>query len=147
MPKAGFSGDMRGLLNLNARLRELASVPSQAAKEASTEIASLIQEEFDAGNDAYGKAWAPLRPATLKKGRHPPPLTDTHEMRESVEVKPMKGAGIQITLNETPAIFHQKGTRKMAKRPILPDGKDMPPKWEEAIHEATDAAVQRRMAK
>ena len=147
MPRNGFSGDTRGLLNLNARLRELASVPSQAAKEASDEISKLIQEEFDAGNDAYGKAWAPLRPATLKKGRHPPPLTDTHEMRDSIEVKPMQGAGIQITLNETPAIFHQKGTEKMAKRPILPDGPRMPDSWDTAIHEATDEAVQRRMAK
>ena len=147
MPKAGFSGDSRALLNLAARLRELASVPSQAAKDASESISDLIQTEFDAGTDPYGKSWAPLRPATLKKGRHPPPLTDTHEMRDSIDVQPMKGAGIQITMNETPAIFHQKGTVKMAKRPILPDGPRMPNTWVEAIAEATEDAVQRRMAK
>lgn len=144
MPK-GFTGDTRALMNLSARLRELASVPSQAAKEASESISDLIQEEFDAGTDPYGKSWAPLRPATLKKGRHPPPLTDTHNMRDSIDVQPMRGAGIQITLDETPATFHQTGTVKMAKRPILPDGGRMPPTWVDAIADAVDEAVQRRM--
>lgn len=145
MPRNGFSGDSRALLNLGARLRELASVPSQAAKTASEDIADLIEKEFEAGNDPYGKPWAPLRPSTLKRGRRPPPLTDTRQLRESVEVKPAKGAGIQITMDEVPGVFHQSGTKNMAKRAILPDGQKMPDPWTQAIADATDDAVQKRM--
>lgn len=145
MPKPGFSGNARDLINLGSRLRELASVPSQAVKAASEDIADLIEKEFDAGNDAYGQPWAPLKKSTLKKGRHPPPLTDTRQLRESVEVKPMKGAGIQITLDEVPGVFHQKGTKNMVKRPILPDGPRMPEPWTQAIASAADEAVSKRM--
>lgn len=145
MPRNGFTGDYRGLLNLSARLRDLAGIPAQAAKQASEEIDDLIQTEFDQGTSPYGTKWAPLRPATLKKGRHPPPLTDTSTMRDSVEVKPMKGAGVSITINEEPSIYHQWGTEKMAARPILPSGTRMPATWTQAVAEAVDDAVKRRM--
>ena len=145
MPKPGFSGNARNLINLGNRLRELASVPSQAAKAASEDIADLIEGEFEAGNDPYGKPWAPLKPSTLKRGRRPPPLTDTRQLRESVDVKPMKGAGIQVTLDEVPGVFHQTGTKDMAKRAILPDGKKMPEPWTQAIADACDEAVQKQM--
>lgn len=142
-----FKGDSRGLLNLSSRIRDLAGVPSQAAKQASEGIYDLIDQEFNQGTDPYGKKWAKLRPATLAKGRHPPPLTDTGDMRDSVEVKPMKGSGVSITIDQLPAWFHQWGTEKMAARPILPSGSRMPGTWDREVADAIDDAVKRRMGR
>jgi phage gpG-like protein len=140
-----FTGDLSGIQALQARLRELQQVPSQAASEASEEIQELIEAEFDSGHDPYGNPWVPLRPATLARGRRPPPLTDTGAMRDSVNVQPMAGAGIGITIGTEYAPYHQYGTSRMEARPMLPDGDEMPESWVEAVSTACDNAADRRM--
>jgi hypothetical protein len=141
-----LTGNFKGLGQLARNISRLASVPSQASKDAAARIHGRLQEQFDKGTDPYGKPWAPLRPATVRAGRTSPPLTDTRVMRDhDLEVRPMPGAGIAITFNpEAPALFHQKGTKNMRARPILPTGA-MPRGWNEDLRGATSGAVARAM--
>ncbi len=140
-----FSGDIGGLRGLAGNLAKLAKVPSQAATEAAEKISASVQAEYDKGQDAYGKTWAALKPSTLKKGRRPPPLTNTGAMRSSTEVKPMAGAGIAITFGVPYAIYHHTGTRYMAARPVAPTEGQLPPEWNELIGQAMENAADRNM--
>ena len=140
----GLTGDFKGLGMLEDNLRRLAEVPAQASKQAAEEIQKLIEEEYDAGKDPNARAWAPLRPSTVAKGRFPPPLTDSRAMRDGTEVKPMAGAGISITFDVDYAVFHHTGTKNMRARPVIPTG-PFPASWEEQLQAACDAAVARRM--
>lgn len=132
-----WDGDISQMGQLEDRLRDLAEVPSRASRRASRDIEALIEDEFDAGADPYGNAWKELAPATLGKGRTPPPLTDTGTMRDSVHVRPMAGAGVAITIKNPPAAPHQIGwSGKQGSgpaRPILPDRSELPPLWDEVI--------------
>jgi len=133
---------MPSFRRLVENLSELATVPSRASAGACEKIATLIDEQFTDGTDPYGKRWAPLTRATLKRRpwRKPPPLTDTERMRGSVRVTPMRGSGIQITIDGDPSNFHQTGTVHMVARTILPDGPALPESWQEAIEDSVEEA-------
>ncbi len=133
-----LSGDFAKLGLLKANLARLSRVPAQTASAVSKSIAAQINAQFDSGQDPYGRKWAALRPATLRRGRRPPPLTDTGAMRDSVRVSPAPGAGVTITIGAEYARFHQTGTVNMAQRPILPHG-GFPRGWSGAIQEAASA--------
>lgn len=138
-----WDGDLSLMGQLVERIADLASTPSRAAKEVSRELTILIDQEFDEGEDPYGTPWKSLAPATEDKGRFPPPLTDTRAMRDSLRVKPMRGAGVSITIAH-PAAPHQTGwSGKQGTgpaRPILPD-REMPPEWEAIIEAAIDREI------
>lgn len=139
-----LKGDFAGLGKLEANLRRLSEVPSQAAREAATSIQALIEQEYATGKDSTGRPWAPLRPATLAKGRTPPPLTATRAMRETTEVKPMAGAGVSVTFEEDYASYHHTGTKNMVARPVAPTGA-FPKAWGDAIDSAVQNAMSRRL--
>jgi hypothetical protein len=140
-----LTGNFSGMGQLARNLERLAHVPSQASASAAERISGLLQDEFDAGNDPYGRAWAPLRPSTLRAGRTPPPLTNTRAMRDGLTVAPLSGGGIGVSFaSPTPAVFHQKGTSRMVARKILPEG-TMPKTWNAAIVAASSEAVARAM--
>ena len=140
-----LTGDFAGLGKLEANLYKLSTVPSQAATEAAEGIQSLVMDEYASGSDPNGRRWAPLRPSTLKRGRTPPPLTDSGNMRDGTEVKPLPGAGISISFDVPYAVFHHTGTRNMVARPVAPTG-TFPASWNEVIEAAIEAAAERRMA-
>lgn len=133
-----WNGDISGMGQLAKRVEDLSRVPSRAARRVAADLENLIGEEFDAGADPYGNAWEPLAPATLDRGRTPPPLTDTHAMRDSVSVAPLARAGVGVTIAH-PAAPHQTGwvgpQGEGPARPILPSGV-MPARWNEAIRTA-----------
>jgi hypothetical protein len=139
----GWNGDISQMGKLEERIADLASVPSRAARAVASGLALEIEEEFADGRDPYGDPWAPLAPATIDKGRFPPPLTDTAAMRKSVAVRPMVGAGVAITVDH-PAQVHQTGWSGKSgtgpARPVLPS-RAMPPAWEEIIEAAVTKAV------
>jgi hypothetical protein len=141
-----LTGNFKGLGQLERNIGQLARVPSRAAASAAERIHGRLQEQFDRGVDPYGHPWAPLRPATIRRGRTSPPLTNTREMRDhELEVKPLPGAGIGITFNpEAPALFHQKGTSRMKARPILPTG-TLPKAWNDDLKASSADAVKRTM--
>lgn len=140
-----LSGDFQGLGQLAGNVGRLARVPARVAAFAAPAIADEIEGEFATGRDPYGRPWAPLKPRTLARGRRPPPLTDTGAMRAGVDVRPMRGAGIAITFaDEIPAYFHNRGTRYMARREILPTG-TFPARWARALERSGIEASQRTM--
>jgi hypothetical protein len=116
-----------------------------AAPLVSERLEALVQLEFDAGVDPYGDAWVELAAATMAKGRHAPPLTDTRELRDSLLVYPSK-SGIRMTIGtrEHPAGPHQDGWNgpqgSGPARPIFPTG-EMPEAWNMAINDSIIDAV------
>jgi hypothetical protein len=144
-----LEGDISRMGQLAERVADLASVPSRASKRLAVELEGLVEEEFAAGADPYGNAWAPLTETTkrLRSQNTEPPLTDYGAMRASLLVKPMAGAGVAITI-DPPADKHQTGWPGQGTwgdgpaRPILPSG-TMPARWREAIEVSVEAAVRR----
>lgn len=122
-------------------MRQLTRVPSRVSRDVSARINELIQEGFDRGTNPYGRPWAPLRPATLAKGRRPPPLTDTGKGRAGVYAKPMSGAGI-VLVSEVPYMRkHQMGAPpRLARRDFLPINV-LPKAWNEAIKESLEEQI------
>ncbi len=118
-----------------AQLDAIGKSPERIAARAVGKIAEIIDTQFAAGVDPNGEAWAPLRPETLRKGRRPPPLTDTGAMAGGAQVT-ANGDTLTARIDE-PADYHQSGTASMARRPILPDN-ELPRSWEAALQEAAD---------
>jgi len=143
-----LTGDLAKLGRISAGLDALADVPRVAGPLVSERLAALVQLEFDAGTDPYGDPWEPLAPATLAKGRHEPPLTDTRELRDSLLVYPRatgRGVRMSIGTKEHPAGPHQDGWSgpqgSGPARSIFPTG-ELPTAWAEAIDESvTDAVI------
>lgn len=139
-----LSGSFDLLGKLRANLEQVSRVREIVARDAAPAIAADIDREFGAGQDPYGRAWAPLSPATLARGRRPPPLTATGAMRASLMTRSMSGIGIGLQIGG-PASLHQSGTRRMPARPIFPaDG--LPEKWVAALRAATERAIVTVMA-
>lgn len=65
-------------------------------------------------------AWTPLAPSTIKRGRHPPPLTDTGKGRRGVVVAAGQNAGVRITIAVRYMLYHQDGTAKIPQRAFIP---------------------------
>ena len=140
---SSFSVAMASLGRMRSTLERLSDVPARTAALAAPRINALIQAGFDAGTDPYGTAWKPLRPATLAKGRFPPPLTATGRMRSGTKVRPRAGgrAGLVLVVGASYARFHQTGTRYMAARRIAPT-RGMPASWRREIVAASKEAGQ-----
>jgi hypothetical protein len=139
-----WDGDISAMGQLADRARDLARVPALASLEVAKEIAGLIEDEFASGTDPYGHAWQELAESTRARGRHDPPLTDTHAMRDSVNVYARSdGRGVALTIDH-PAAPHQTGwdgpQGSGPARPVLP-AHGMPATWAEAIKVATDRAI------
>lgn len=108
--------------------------PELVAERAAPKIADILEAQFELGLDPYGVPWAPLARSTLKK-HGPPPLTDSHEMRDHTDAV---SAGNQIiATSPDPSQFHQHGTARIPARPILPTEQGgLPYAWEIAILQA-----------
>ena len=143
---SNVTGDFAGLGLLIANLGKLAEVPSQAASAASVQITKSLRAQFVNGVDPYGKPWAALRPSTLRSGRRPPPLTDSGKLAAGTGAKPMGRAGISLTVGAPYGVFHQTGTKNMAKRRILPDGA-MPKAWSAILKQAASDAIRKRLGR
>lgn len=122
----------RSLAEYSRALSDLGKVPARMSASVAKDIKALIVKQFATGTDPYGNAWAPLKASTLKRKKSNMILVETNDMFNSINVAPMQGAGVAITIDETPAIYHQRGTGKMAARPILPKYV-LPKAWRAAI--------------
>jgi hypothetical protein len=137
---------------LKATLRRLAEVPRKVAAEAQPKLDALIQAQFRAGVDPYGNPWAPLRPATLARGRHPPPLTDTTKLRDGTKVllAPGNAMGLRLVVGAAYGYFAQAGFRvgptKVPPRRILPQF-TFPKAWKAVLDEAARACARRAVGR
>jgi hypothetical protein len=137
----GFDGDISAMGRLADRVADLSEVPSRASKRVAFKLESFLEEEFDDGADPYGTPWAPLAESTLERGRRPPPLTDSHAMRDDARVRPLRGAGVAMTVDAAYAPPHQTGWANAPARPILPARAELPRRWAEAIKSAVSDAM------
>lgn len=103
-----------------------------------------IQANFDLGRDPYRKTWAPLAPSTIKRGRFPPPLTDTRKGRQGVKVKPMQSGGIKLLNSVDYMGIHQKGAPNIPRRSFFPDN-TLPKRWNEIWEEELEKALEKKL--
>lgn len=129
--------DFSAFGELAARMADLASIPSRATRASSEAIRALIARQFAEGTDAYGNTWAPLADG---QDSH---LYRTGNLFRSIDVRPMAGAGVQITVGAEYGAYHQSGTSRMPARPILPDGPELPEEWERKILDELEEAFGR----
>lgn len=145
----GWTGDISKMGQLARNVGRLASVPSRASVPVSKDIAALIAEEFQHQADPYGNAWKAHAPATVERHGAHPILDLDGNMRRSVAVRPMAGAGVSITIDH-PAGVHQTGWSGAQgsgpARPILPSG-PMPARWRERIDAALTSLVKETLGK
>lgn len=137
------TGNVGALHSYARSLRRLAQVPSQMAAPAAERISDLIDDQFSSGTDPYGAAWEAHAPATVARWGEHPVLELSGALRGSVDVQPMGGAGIAVTLDEV-GQFHQTGTARMPARPILPVA-GLPPSWEDALSQAAAETFERTL--
>jgi hypothetical protein len=125
-------------------LRHLVKVPAQITGPASVQIKREILLNFDKGRDPYGNAHAPLKPSTIARGRHPPPLTDSGAGKRGITVKPAPGAGIRLESNVPYMRRHQLGAPKanLVSRPFFPTNV-LPKRWAMRIQAEYDKQIKK----
>jgi hypothetical protein len=128
----------RDLSKLLDRLTHLGDVRSSVAKMAAPEIDALIREGFESQRDPNRRRWK-RRKGGRRSGTHPI-LNKTGRTMHSAKAQAI-GDGINMDVTSAVAVFHQKGTRKMVARPMVPDSK-LPPNYRSAITRATADFVQ-----
>lgn len=98
-------GDMKGLHDLERKLASIASGQARAeAIQVCAEAAmKVLDDEFRAGKDPYGNAWAPLKMRTGK------PLLDTGMNLLGSLHPEVTSSGFTITTNFKGAAVHQYG--------------------------------------
>ena len=134
--------NIAALEELSHKIGSIVEVLPDTTAELAPIIAREIEHEFDMGTDPYGQPWAPLAPSTIARGRHHPPLTDSGEMRGSVDVQPT-ARSITISI-DSPYEYHQEGDgSRMPARKILPEG-TLPQSWVDAADEAAQNALAKK---
>lgn len=128
------------------RVRNLPARMLQSVTEAAMPaIAREIDREFAGGRDPYGKQWAALQPATLRK-HGPPPLTDSGAMHRGAQVTTPGRGQLRIRI-DSPAQHHQWGfrnaRRRVPARRLVPQI-HLPASWRTAIEEAVRRVLKGR---
>lgn len=135
----GVSGDFGRLAGTIAALNRLSRVPSRVAAIAAPKLEEQAHADAFAGRDPYGRAFAPLAPATLRRwGKHRP-LNLTGAGIASIRVRPRGGAGIEFTATEYMR-FSQGGTVNEPVRATLPNRATLPKSWNAILKQAAAQA-------
>jgi hypothetical protein len=117
--------DLNPIIRSLTRLGGKLSIPTEFLKSTGDYLLKRAEQGFRTETDPYGQKWAPLSPATIaEKERLGYPrkiLTRKGDMRRS-PTPTIQGKSVKITI-AFPGEFHQRGTRKMPQRQILPDGR------------------------
>ncbi|MBN3949369.1 MAG: phage virion morphogenesis protein [Nostoc sp. NMS7] len=117
--------DLQPILRSLTRLGGKLTIPTEFLKSTGDYLLKRAEQGFRTETDPYGQKWAPLSPATIaQKERLGYPrkiLTRKGDMRKSPTAT-IQGKSVKITI-AFPSEFHQRGTRKMPKRQILPEGR------------------------
>lgn len=129
---------------LTKSLRKLAGLPSRVSGPFAAWATKDLRAQWSKRADAYGNAWAPYAPASIKRGRGPM-LVESGEMRSGTKATPMGGAGVRLEVGHADvAKFHQGGTKHMPARKILPDA-GLPARWLRELERLAVADARRTM--
>lgn len=121
-------------------LRTLTQVASEISTHVAVQIEKRMRRGFRQGTDAYGRPYAGLKPASIRRGRRPPPL---RKFAKFAHARPLPGAGVALIVDHPQAGFHQTGTQHMAKRIVVPD-RATPPEWRTMIDRELKRALRMR---
>ncbi len=137
---------MSGFDDLAARLAELEDIPSRMAGPVAAGITEEIRQQFDAGVDPYGEAWAPLLPSTVKRKRGDARiLRRTDALSSETVARPTRGSGIEITSLPYGGVHQVGDGSRMVARPVLPDGDELPEAWQDIIEDTRARAFAKAM--
>lgn len=106
--------------------------PAAVYAKAAPDIERLVTEQFWAGTDPFGNAWAPL----VKTGEQSH-LIDTGALLSSVSITGQP-EGFDFAMASYGS-YHQTGTSRMVARPILPLAGEYPDSWDAAVADAVIA--------
>jgi phage gpG-like protein len=123
-------------LEFSQALRKLATVPSRISADVAKNIRKDIMQRFAKGEDPYRKKWRPLAPATLAKGRRPPPLTASGKGKRGIKVRPSAGAGVALESNVAYMGVHQNGRGNHPPRRSFFPVNVLPKSWAEIVRKA-----------
>lgn len=138
----------RGLANLQRLQRQLETVPRampKIAERVGVALVKQVMDEFRESRDPYDKPWAPVfrnrkrdraarnrRIARRQPVKADKPLLDTGRLRGSTGYS-VSGSQVRVFLTADYASYHDKGTRRIKRRQILPSEGALPPRWEKAV--------------
>ena len=109
----GLKG-LEGITQMRKAIVNLPRLMSQASTDAAEYLEDVIEAQFAEGVDAYGNPWRELAESSIRRGRTPPPGTDTEALR-AVHVTPLQSAGVLVEFSEDYAEYYA------TVRPIVPD--------------------------
>jgi hypothetical protein len=128
-------GNFRSLDQFSKQIKRLPKeTAAKAAKIAAPEITRLGHETFDAGEDAYGNTWKPLKdgaPATLHK---------TGAMEEHLEYEAV-GPKLKVKLGVKYARY------QIGKRPVFPKRGKLPDEYIAVLQRAAVDVMRVELAK
>lgn len=118
-----------------------------------------IADEFRESRDPYGQAWKPVqrnrtrdKRARAKNGRSDKPLIDTGRLRAAAtapSANQSSGTVVRVLIPVEYASYHQEGTRRIARRQILPsaDRGGLGPRWTAAMNREAAKLLQEYFGK
>lgn len=112
--------------------QDIPALTKLTARKAEEKVKQAILDHWQAGQDPYGKEWAPLA------NGQPSYLYDTGDMQESLSTR-VNNNGNLIYGIDSPANYHQSGTGRMPARKLFPDD-DLPETYKQACMEAYEEA-------
>lgn len=138
------TGDFGRLTGTIAALKTLAKIPAQVAGRAAPRITERMKQDTGAARDPYGRPYAPHALATVKRwGAHP--LLDLSGAGiDSLDAKPLPGAGISVTADEH-MVFTQAGTPTQEVRAVFPNTPQLPVAWNRILEDETEAVIAERL--
>lgn len=89
-----------------------------------------VKKNFSLARSAEGKQWKPLK--KKRKDGSDRPLLDKGYLVGSINYR-IKGNKLEIGSNMHYAPYHQLGTKRIPKRPYLPEDGVLPPEWNKDI--------------
>lgn len=143
--------DLQRQLDAAARGRFL----PELAKRIGVAFEKQVADQFRQSRDPYGKPWKPVernrgrdrrarakRARAGKPARADKPLIDTGRMRGSVTHR-VSGTSVRILIPVEYASYHQDGTRRIARRQMLPELETggLGPRWTLAALKESNAVL------
>lgn len=139
-----ITGDFAELARLIERVGTLQAAALDGAQRSAAVLGAEVQQGFDDGVDPYGNPWVEVKPATLarrKQKKTPPPLTDTREMRDSMQAR---ASGLEVSIEVTKPSAPAAPQALQRRRPMLPVDA-LPARWGDLVSRECGNALTRHL--
>lgn len=138
-------GEIEDFNRIPGFIRHFRPAIMDEAKEATEETFEHMIDNWEKGIDSQNNAWEPLAPSTIRQKGHDDILIDTETMIDSAghEVD-RDNMTAEIYVEDPKILFHEFGTERIPKRPVLgPTHPVLVENIEDGIEEGIDTALQR----